>query len=276
MTSPVASVSVFGYSDYRVFLKDYYQQAHAMDRNFSHRYIARWLGVSSSGWFADLLKGRTNLGGVHVVKLVSILKFRETEAEYFETLVQLNQAGSMEERNHHLRRLLSFRDGKVDLVGKDKFEYYSNWYYAAIRELLFFHDFRGDYASLGKKLEPAITPAQAKKAIRLLEKLEFIRKDVQGRYRPTDAFLKKDSSFKSLYAANFLRTNMELGMQALEKFQKEERHISAITLSLSGPGFEKARGIIDSMHKKLTALMQEDPHPDKVFQFNLQLFPVTR
>ena len=209
------------------------------------------------------------------MRLVNIFGLKDLEIEYFETLVNLNQASSLEERSHQLRRLLSFREGKVDVIGKEKFEYYSKWYYAAIRELLFFYDFRGDYQSLAKKLDPAILPVQAKKAIRILEKLEFIKKNAQGKYQPTDSILKKDSSFRSLFVANLLRTNMEMGMVALEKFHKDQRNISGITLSLSESGFEKAQAIIDSMRKKLTSLTDEDPFPEKVFQFNVQFFPVT-
>lgn len=275
MTTLIPPISIFAYDEYRHFLKDYYDRAHAMDRKFSHRFIAGRLGVSSSGWFADLLKGRTNLTGTHVVKLASLMKLKEAEAGYFESLVQFSQAGSMEERNHHLRKLLSFKERKMDLVGREKFDFYSTWYYAAIRELLFFHRFENDYTSLAKKLDPPIQPHQAKKAIQLLEKLGFIRKDAQGCWRSLDSTLKKDSSFRSQYAANLLRTNMELGMVALEKFQKEERHISAMTLSLSGAGFEKAQAHIESLRKKLVALMEEDPGPEKVFQLNLQFFPIT-
>ena len=193
-----APISIFDYTDFRQFLRDYYEHARGRDRKFSQRYIASKLGLASSGWFLDLLKGRTNLGGTHRIKLSALLKLKEKEAAYFEALALYNQAGSIEEKNHHFRKLMSFKEVKTDLVGQDKFEFYSKWYYTAIRELLFFHDFRGDYAALSKRLDPPVTPSQAKEAILLLERLDFIRKDAQGYHRPQPAILKKDSSFKSL------------------------------------------------------------------------------
>ncbi|MBW8887326.1 MAG: TIGR02147 family protein [Fibrobacteres bacterium] len=228
MPMEAAAVSVFAYADYRVFLKDYYERARRIDRRFSHRYISSKMGFASASWFNDLLKGRTNLAGTHLVKLAGLLKLKDTEADYLETLIQYNQANSKKKKNR---------------------------YY--------------------KKLNPALKTSQAKEAISLLEKLGFIRKDAQGAFRPASAMLKKDASFKSLYAANYLKANMELGMQALEGFQKEERHISAITLSFSKPGFDKAISEIESLRKRLMVLMKEDTRPDKVFQFNVQFFPVT-
>ena len=38
----------------------------------------------------------------------------------------------------------------------------------------------------------------------------------------------------------------------------------------------KAVTEIESLRKKLVALMEEDPKPEKVYQVNLQLFPVTQ
>lgn len=269
-------ISVFAYADYRLFLKEYYELAHQKDRKFSHRYISSRLGFASASWFHDVLKGRTNLAGTHLVKLAALLKLKDKEADYLEALVHFNQAGSIEEKNRYYKKLASFKGVNVDIVGREKFEFYSTWYHTAIRELLFFSEFRGDHEGLAKKLKPALKPSQARESIALLEKLGFIRKDAQGVMRPESAMLKKDTSFKSLYAANYLKANMELGMQALEGFQKEERHISAITLSLSKPGFDKAIEEIESLRKRLMVLMKEDARPDKVFQFNVQLFPVTQ
>ncbi len=268
-------ISIFEYMNYRQFLRDYYEAARKVDCSFSQRYIAKKLGMASSGWFADLLKGRTNLAGNHVVKLVELLKLKNNQATYLEVLIQYNQAASIEEKNYYFRRLMAFKEVKVNLVDPEKFEFYSKWYYSAIRELLFFFNFKGNFTALAEKLDPAIKSSQAQEAILLLNKLGFIRKDAQGNYRPQAGTLKKDPNFASLFSANFLKTNMELAMSALEKFQKDERHISSLTLSYSQSAFQKALPEIEALRKKLLALMEEDPHPEKVFQFNLQFFPVT-
>ena len=275
-TRETPPITIYAYSDFRLYLKDFYRHAHALDRNFSHRFIAMRMGVASSGWFTDLLKGRVNLARKHLIKLVAVLCLDSREAEYLETLVAHNQSVSVEEKLHYFRKLLGFKEYQVDLVGKEKLEFYSQWYYSAIRELLFFHDFQGDYAGLAKRLAPPISTGEARKAIKLLLKLDFIRKNAQGRYQPREATLRKDASFKSLYAANFLKATMVLGMQALDNFPKEDRRVSALTLSYSRPVFRKAIVEIEALRTKLVSMMDEDPHPEKVFQFNLQFFPVTK
>jgi uncharacterized protein (TIGR02147 family) len=270
------SKPVFAYLDFREYLKEAYATRHKRDRKFSHRFIASRIGVSSSSWFSDLLNRRIDLSNRHLIKLATLFQLNGSDADYFEALVHYGQGQSIEESNHYLRKMLSFKEMKVDLVGQDRFEYYSCWYYSAIRELLFFYDFRGDYASLARKLTPSITQQQAKDGIRLLERLKFIRKDAQGKFKPLLATVKKDSNFKSAFALQYLKVNMELGEKALAGFDKVERHVSTMTLSYSPEAFTKAIDEIDGVRKRLLQLMEQDPTPDKVFQFNIQFFPVTR
>lgn len=270
------SISVFAYTDFRDYLKDFYDRARSADPKFSQRYISQKVGASSSGWFSDLIKGRVNLSGTQLVRLAALLGLENQALGYFETLVHYNQSGSLEERNHHFRKLAAFKEVPAELLGQDKFEYYSKWYYSAIRELLYFHRFSADYADLARKLNPSIKSQEARDAIELLLRLGLIKKDAQGDFRPSGSTLKKDANHKSLFSANFLRSNMELGMQAIERFEKEERNISGMTLSFSETGFRKAVEEIEALRRRLLALLEEDPKPEKVYQLNLQLFPITR
>jgi uncharacterized protein (TIGR02147 family) len=268
-------VSIYSYTDYRVFLRDKYEAIRSVTPKFSQRYIARQVAASSSGWFADILKGRMKLAGAHLLEVAALFGLVGQEAEYFEALVSYNQAGSIAEKNHGFKKLLAFKEWQTDLVGREKFEYYSKWYYSAVRELLFFHDFTGDYKALGKRLRPSITATQAKEAVQLLLRLGFVTKGAGLRLRPQEATLRKDPAFKSLYTANYIKANMELGMRALEEMDKAHRHVSTMTLSYSGPGYERALAEVESLRKRLLALTEEDACPDKVYQFNLQFFPTS-
>jgi uncharacterized protein (TIGR02147 family) len=267
--------SIFAFTDYREFLKAAYDAEKGANRLFSHRFIMTKVGASSTGWFSDVVKGRITLNQAFAIRLANLFALGSKDEEYFLALVDYGQAGSSEEKSRALERVVSFREPKADVVGKDKFEYYSRWYYAAIREILFIHPFKGDYAELARKLSPAITAGQAKRAVSLLKRLEFVAQDETGRIRPVQAIVKKDSEVKSDNLANFLRANMELGIEAISRYDKADRDISALTLALSPQDFKTAREEIRVLRKRLLAL-SENPHPDKrVFQCNFQVFPVT-
>jgi uncharacterized protein (TIGR02147 family) len=274
--SPAVPVDIFAFVNYRLFLDAYYRARKAVDPRYSHRFIAAHVRTGSAGWFSDIVKGRANLNGSHVVALVGLMRLDRREADYFETLVRFDQAGSVDEKNLHYRRLLSLKGVKPELVGKERFEFYSEWYHAVIRELLFFHDFRGDFGALAKRLNPSISAPEARRSIRLLESLGFIRRNAQGGYKPTSEFLKKDPAFKALHLANYMKANITLGLASLEAVPKEERDISTMTLSLSEEGFAKAKEEIRALRDRLLALTEADAAPSKVIQFNFHAFPVTK
>jgi uncharacterized protein (TIGR02147 family) len=88
--------------------------------------------------------------------------------------------------------------------------------------------------------------------------------------------LNKDPAFKSLHAANFILETTKLGVDALDGVGAQERDVSSLTLSYSKAGFQKVKAEIDILKKKLVDMMKEDPEPEKVYQVNLQLFPLTQ
>lgn len=274
MANPVPSI--FAYSDFRQYLLDATKALKAQNPKLSQRYIQEKIGASSSGWFADLVKGRINLTAHMLLRLALFLNLEPDETEYFEALVDYQQAASAEEKSRRLEMLLARKEVKIDLVGREKFEFYRDWHHSAVRELLFFFRFKDDYVSLGKKLDPPITAAQAKASVKLLSALNLIKPDEQGYLRPTSAIIKKDSTFKPQHMDGYFRGKMELGMQALDRFDKEERDISSMTLSLSKKSFLAAKTEIDALRKKLLRLAEKEQRPEHVYQLNFQMFPVTR
>jgi uncharacterized protein (TIGR02147 family) len=212
---------------------------------------------------------------MYLLKLAKLFKLTAREKNYFEVLVGYDQAGSLDEKNAFMEKMMSFKELNASIVNKDQFAFYSTWYVPAIRELLFCFDFKDDYKALAKKLCPSISQQQAKKATEILKSLGFIKLNRNGHLKPCDPIIKKDPQFKSLHWANFMRANMELGIQALDRYKKESRDISAVTVCLSKEGQDRASEEIAELRKKLLAISEQDKNRNNVFQCNIQLFPLT-
>ncbi len=104
----------------------------------------------------------------------------------------------------------------------------------------------------------------------------LIKKDAQGSFRPTSEIIKKDTSFKSLGLSNLLKAQMNLGAEALERFLKDERDVSSMTISYSEKAFLEVKEELKRVKKKLLSIADKDNKPNKVYQFNMQLFPVSK
>jgi uncharacterized protein (TIGR02147 family) len=268
-------IEIFKYTDFKVFLKDYYENRKSKDPKFSQRFIMEKMGASSPSWFNDVIKGRIKLTGTYLVRLGHLLKLKAKELDYFETLIHFQQSDSLDEKNRYMEKMLSFKDLSMDILGKEKFEFYATWYHSTLRELLFFYDFDGDYGKLARKLRPSIRKEQAVKAMELLQKLDMIRKQAGGHFRPTSENIIKDSRFKSDYIANYIKANIELSLDAFERIPSQERDLSTVTLCLSQKGFEEIKSELKSLRRRLLDIAEKDTDPQTVFQCNLHVFPTT-
>ena len=206
------------YTDFRLYLKNMYLFYKAKDRYFSQRYISNKVRAASTGWFSDIVSGRITLTNSYIPQLAKVMKLTDAEKEHFKLLADCNQASTLEEKNMHLEALLSARKTGTMLVNKEQFIFYSTWYYPAIRELLFYYDFKDDYQKLAKHLKPSIRPSQAKKAISILKNLGFISENSRGYLKPRDVILKKDTSFSTIHWANFQRASLALSSEAIDRF----------------------------------------------------------
>lgn len=267
---------IFAYTDYRKFLKDYYEEKKAEDPKFSHRYFTMKVGFSSSGYFSDVLAGKKNLSGAFMLKFAKALRMGKEEEEYFLNLVSFNQAKTLEEKNRFYEKMMTSGKVKFEVLEPDKYEYFSKWYYTAVREILHYLPFKDDYRMLGKCLDPSIPAKDARKAVELLQSLGLIVQDAQGNWRPATGNISTPSSFNGLNVANFHRNTLELAIRALDVFPPDQKGFSTLTLPLSGDKIRKAKLAIKNLRMYLLALAENSEKADRVYQFNFQLFPVTR
>ncbi len=267
--------SVFDYSDYRKFLEDSYKFYKVKKPFFSYRYIAQYTGASSPGWFPNLLRERINLTSIYIVKIIQLLEMSNRESEYFELLVSFNQAGNPAEKNHYLEKLNSIRGIEPVLVQAKDFEYLSKWYISAIRELLLVNKLRDNCEKIASMIVPPLTTDQAREAIDILKKTNLVRSDIHGYLVPRNTIIKKDPSVKSTLWKTFMKEKVKLGTEAIDRFQKDQRDISEVCIPLSESSFAEVKDEIDKLRKKLLVLSEKDKSHNRVFQCNIQLFPLT-
>ena len=68
---------------------------------------------------------------------------------------------------------------------------------------------------------------------------------------------------------------MENASKALQSLPKKERNFSGLTLGISAQAYEKICSEIRLFQDKVLAIAEEDRNSDRVYQLNLQLFPVS-
>jgi uncharacterized protein (TIGR02147 family) len=252
---------LYSYIDYRKFLKDYYEEQKARDPKFSHRYFTMKVGFSSSGYFSDVLAGKKNLSGAFMLKFAKALKLGKEEEEYFVNLVCFNQAKTLDEKNRYYEKMMTTGKVKVDIVDRDKHEYFSSWSYAAVREALHYLAFSGDFKALGKALDPPLSAKEAKKAIDVLAALGLIARAGDGTWRPTSGNLKMGGATDGLSLSNYHKSTLELAVRALDAFPPGQRGFSTLTLPLTAEKIRKAKLAIKNLRMYLWRSPKTAPMP---------------
>lgn len=266
--------TIFTYLEYRVFLKDFYDDQKGKHAFFSYRYLANKLGVDAS-FLVKVLQKQLHISSKTIPGVIKFFQFKDKEAEYFELLVSFNKAKKNSDMKLYFEKLLSLRSPQTKTVIADKYAFFNKWYNITLYELLTFFPFKGDAKELAKKINPPISVPEAKKALALLERLEFIKKQPDGTYAVVDKLLTTGEKWQSIAINNFQKQMIELSSGALERFPKKERDISTVTLSLSKEHFELMKERIQSMRKELLEMADKEKNADRVFQVNFQIFPLT-
>ncbi|MEO7427260.1 MAG: TIGR02147 family protein [Fibrobacteria bacterium] len=272
------------YLDYRQYLRDFYAEQKRRNPRYSHRLFAQKAGLTSTGFFSEVMNGKRQIAPATLLRFCKALKLNAQDQAYFEHLVAFDRAKTMEDRNHHFARLAALRGARVDIVGQERYEFYRRWYHAALRELIACRPLRArtraDFALLGQSLEPSITAAKAKASVELLLRLGFIVRGPNGILTQATPLIStgdlKSSPPSTLDIDNFQAAMLDLARKALDKQTRARRDFSTLTLSLSESGVAAAQAEIAALRKKLMVLAEQDKAADRVRQFNFQSFPLSK
>lgn len=264
---------LFTYTEYRNFLSDAWTERKAEDAKFSHRYIAQKAGFTSSAFFSRILTGEVNLQPSGALRLAEIFRLGAHETRYFELLVLLDQAKSHEEKMHFADRIASWRRVPLTPLEQSKIAFCRDWRAVAILEALELVEHSDQHDRLGAMLRPPMDGPSVERTLELLSTLDLIRRDEHGIWRKTDRFLTTDEA--DAQAVNvFRRDTILLAAEALDRFDREDRSVSTITITLSKASFERVRDKLRHMRREILELSRSDDQADRVVQVNLQAFPL--
>ncbi len=268
---------VFGYTDYRAFLREYYARAKENVPAFSFRYFSKKAGFKSPNFLKLVMDGDRRLGPESVERFADAMGLNRDERRFFRHLVQFGQAKRDEERNAAFERITaSRRFRQARRLDAGMFRYLSRWYIPAIREMAARDDFREDPAWIAGELVPKITPQEATEALELLLDFGLLVRDAKGRLTRGDPSLTTGHEVRSLAIANYHRQMLARAADSLENTPRDKRDISALTVCIEPDTVALIKDRIHDFREGILNLCDADTEPDRVYQLNIQLFPLSR
>lgn len=272
--------SIYDFLDYRQFLRAWYEAEKRRLPAFSYRYFARKAGFSSPNFLKLVIDGERNLSPDSVDRFAAALKFTQDEERFFRDLVTYNQTRNLSEKNLLFERVIAskrfqeWRKLDVSLV-----DYLRHWYYPAIRELAALPDFRPDPAWIQKRLVAGLETVEIERALSILEELGLLVRNPDGelvRSAETLSTGPRVMGAARVAARSLHREMLERASDSLDTVPAEWREVGAVTVAIRASTVSELKERIVRFRRELLERCDQDEGPEEVYQFNVQLFPLTR
>lgn len=274
MTDPPV---IYDYLDYRQFLGDLIAFKKHQNKNFSYRFWARNCGFSSPNFIKLVVEGKRNLSPESIAKISDGFSLDSRECDFFENMVLMNQASSHRIKDRYYQKMMSARQySRSHRIEKESYEYFSKWYYPAVREIIGLQNAGQSSEKIAAQLTPAITPREADKALKLLDSLSLIKKNEEDVYVQSEKTLTTGPEVRSLVIANYHREMIRLAGESLERFSPDERNVTSLTLSVSHAKVKEIIDCVAELRQNLLRIASSDEDADQVIQVNFQIFPLSR
>ncbi|MGL1933875.1 MAG: TIGR02147 family protein [Fibrobacterales bacterium] len=271
------SISIYNYFDYRKYLDDYYKTEKAAKPYFSYRYFMKKAGFNSSGSYSRIVDGTVNMTQRLIPKYAKGLALSEKETEYLELMVLYDRGKTVEAKQQIFDQMVPYLPNKTKRLKNDQRDYYSHWFNVVIRESLSIVNIGDDnHGDMAYYLEPQVRTSEVKSAIRTLSNLGLIAKNADGFWKACDSGVMSGSEIGPLHIHNFQFQMMDLAKESLGRFVRGQRSVSTKTFSVSNNAFEEIKKKIAKVHKEIEEIIIADENEGRVYEMNLQLFPVTK
>lgn len=260
------------YTDYRKFLKDFYEAHKGSGKGFSHRLFCQKAGLSSPSYLREVIDGKRNLTDVTIPQFVKGLDLTDLDAKFFSLLVRFNQSVDPVLKQQVLDQMRGLRQ-KVDaaVVPLDRYDYYSRWYHPVLRELACYRVWKDDWAAMARCVRPRIRKVEARDGMELLERLGFLTR--QGdRWIQTDPVITTGGEVDSMAVRAGNREYARLGMAAIDDQSPSRRDISTVIFGLPESSYAQIKQEIREFKDRVARIVHDQPGCDRVFALNVQLF----
>ncbi len=266
------------YTDYRAFLRDVYAWRKSQADRYSFQRLADESGAGTPAFLNMVFKGKRNLSHDAAEGVGKALGLSVAEIRFLKKLIKMDRTDDPVEKQKDLRKLArrtKFRE--KFRISADHLDYLSNWYILAIHEMVGFPEFQPDPRWISANLLPSVTPAQARDALEILERLGLIESDDDGNVRRTVHRIETPDEIHHAMVRGYHAQATETARWAISTLAPDDRNFGVVSGRVTTKGMRRILKRLHRMRQELGDLFAEleTDDGDVVVQINVQGFPVT-
>ncbi len=208
-----------------------------------------------------------------IPQFVTALKFPEEEALYFELLISFDSEKSQQKRNRYYEQIMECRSKRKNVIEPHQYDYFSQWFYCVIRELLLVRK-KLSAVEIQKHIVPTLSLEMVQATLETLCAIHLIEESGNG-YSVINTMITTGESWKTAAICQLQKQMTKLGLESIDRFDKDERDISTLTVALHQETLPTVRNLLKRCREEILDLESKTEHPSHIYQLNCQLFPVT-
>lgn len=278
--------AVAEYMDYRKLLHDFYQFRREQSKNqlrpYSYSTFAAAANIKSPNYLKMIIEGKRNLSPEMIGRFAKAMGLNKADSDQFRMLVTFNQSTEPAQRNLLLKELSEMRverqleAGEIDRKAWDRLPSWVAWVLYALFDQAGV-EFKVD--KLRDVLRGKAKPDEIEAALKsLVESGEVTYDPATGAYAKAKNRSENPEEIPVALIRKLQAQLMLLGLESLYQDSPTDREFGTLTVALTQSEFEelrfKLRQIRKQVHKDISIQRMSAPG-ERVYQLNLQLFPVT-
>ncbi len=270
-------LSIFHYESASQFLRESWEQKKETNPSFSIRAWAKSLEMSSHSALHKILNGKRSVPRKYIRSFSKSLSLSTREVIYFETLVNLEKAKTLEEKEScHERLKVLYPKTPLKAVEIEAYKCLKDPLHFIILEMTEIKNFELNSRWIKKHLRFKATIKQIEKAIERLLQLELLKEE-NGVYRKVYSNLTSTHDIDDQSAKYYHKQISELAAEQVFIQAPLEREFNAFCMNMRKEDLKKAKQLIrefaDNFIQEIEAPYQEG---DDTYQLNLQFFNLTK
>lgn len=286
MPEIVSAPEVGNYMDFRLMLLDYYKYRRELTKNdlrpYNYAVFSAAANIKSPNYLKMIIEGKRNLSEEMIVKFAKAMGLNKDQTEEFRLLVLFGQATDPAERNLFLKELSEYRvQGKLRSgeIDRKSFEKVPNWIAWILYAMLDQDgvDFKPE--KLRELLRGKASTEEIEDALKaLMRQGDITQDDLTGKLKKARNLIESPEDIPVALVRKLQSQLMYLGMESLFQDTAVEREFGTLTMSLTHKEFEELKFKLRQMRKQMhkdNAIARMNTQGERVYQLNIQLFPVT-
>lgn len=267
----MTNLSVFQYQSAKDFLKDSIGERKRLSPDFSIRKFCKASNFGSHSHLVMILAGRRRITLKQVPALSEGLALTSEERVYFQTLIQLDNATSEEEKNLcklWLNDLNPKREYRILEV--EQYHMIADWIHMAILTLAKIEGAVISPENISSLIHEKIPLPKIREAIERLLDLGLLTEE-NGKLKPTFESVKTKDDVSNKGAREYHKQVARLAIEAVDEQVPEMREFQSFALTLPKGKLPLAKELIRKFRHQLSQIMDAEPGYE-VYQCNLHFF----